>query len=56
MRSSSIRVCFLLRGQNALHTLAQYAKDNAGAIFEIFRQNLPDFPINSVDSEGNTGI
>ena len=45
-----------LRGQNALHTLAHYAKDNAGAIFEILRQNRPDFPINSLDAEDNTGI
>lgn len=43
------------RGQNALHTLAQYSKDNAGAIFETFQQNLPDFPINALDVNENTG-
>ncbi|XP_046839530.1 rabankyrin-5-like isoform X2 [Xenia sp. Carnegie-2017] len=44
------------RGQNALHTLAQYSKDNAGAIFETFQQNLPDFPINALDVNENTAL
>lgn len=46
---------FISSGQNPLHTLAQYPKENAGAIFEIFRQSIPEFPINSLDSEENTG-
>ncbi|XP_048582377.1 rabankyrin-5 isoform X2 [Nematostella vectensis] len=44
------------RGQNPLHVLAQYAKDNAVAIFEIFRQSMPEYPMNAVDAEGNTAL
>jgi len=43
------------RGQNPLHILAQYAKDNAVAIFELFRQSMPDYPINALDADENIG-
>lgn len=42
-------------GQNPLHILAQYAKDNAVAIFELFRQSMPDYPINALDADENIG-
>ena len=38
-----------------MHILAQYAKDNAVAIFELFRQSMPDYPMNSLDADENTG-
>ena len=49
--------CFwcIYRGQNPLHILSQYAKDNAVAIFELFRQSMPDYPINALDADGNIG-
>ena len=43
------------RGQNPLHILSQYAKDNAVAIFELFRQSMPDYPINALDADENIG-
>lgn len=43
------------RGQNALHLLGQYGKENAAAIFELFMECMPQYPINEPDSNGNTG-
>ena len=43
------------RGQNPLHILAQYAKEHAVAIFNLFRQSMPDYPLNALDAEENTG-
>ena len=45
----------IFSGQNPLHILAQYAKDNAVAIFELFRQSMPDYPINALDADENIG-
>ncbi|RWS28105.1 rabankyrin-5-like isoform X2 [Leptotrombidium deliense] len=45
-----------LRGQNPLHLLAQHGKENAAAIFELFIQSMPDYPINKPDAEGNTPL
>ena len=36
--------------------LATYNKDNAAAIFEVFRQNRPKLNINAYDADDNTGI
>eukprot|EP00795_Rhopilema_esculentum_P015608 gene15608-6884_t len=44
------------RGQNSLHCLAIYNKDNAAAIFELFRQNRPDMNINALDAEDNSAL
>jgi len=44
------------RGQNALHMLAIYNKDNAAAIFEVFRQNRPNMNINAFDADDNTAL
>lgn len=43
------------RGQNPLHVLGTYGKDNAAAIFELFVKSMPEYPIAKVDAEGNTG-
>lgn len=47
---------FCHRGQNALHMLAIYNKDNAAAIFEVFRQNRPNLNVNAFDADENTGM
>lgn len=44
------------KGQNSLHVLSQYGKDNAAAIFELFREAMPDYPIDQPDLEGNTAM
>ena len=44
-----------LRGQNPLHALANYPKDNAAAIAEVFLEAIPDYDLNSMDVEGNAG-
>lgn len=44
-----------LRGQNPLHVLANYPKDNAAAIAEVFLEAMPDYDLNRVDVEGNSG-
>ncbi|KAH9525638.1 Ankyrin repeat and FYVE domain-containing protein 1 [Bulinus truncatus] len=44
------------KGQNALHLLGQYGKDNAAAIFELFKETMPEYPIDKPDHEGNTAI
>lgn len=44
-----------LRGQNPLHVLANYPKDNAAAIAEMFLETMPDYDLNRVDVEGNSG-
>jgi len=55
MIDETLSFCVVFRGQNPLHILAQYAKDNAVAIFDLFRQSMPDYPINALDADENTG-
>ena len=43
------------RGQNPLHVLCQYGRDNAAAIFELFKECMPEYPIAKVDADGSTG-
>ena len=43
------------RGQNPLHLLGQYGKENAAAIFELFRESMPEYPVGLADHDGNTG-
>ncbi|KAB7502063.1 Rabankyrin-5 [Armadillidium nasatum] len=45
-----------LRGQNPLHVLATYPKENAAAIAQLFLEALPNYPINNTDVEGNTAL
>jgi ankyrin repeat protein len=42
------------KGRNPLHVLAVFGKDNSAAIFELFLQCMPEYPIDKQDSEGNT--
>ncbi|KAK3787016.1 hypothetical protein RRG08_037295 [Elysia crispata] len=42
------------KGQNPLHVVGQYGKDTAAAMFELFRDTMPDFPIDKPDNDGNT--
>jgi len=45
----------LWRGHNPLHTLAVYSKENAAAIFELFRQTMPEYPFDALDGSESTG-
>ena len=45
----------LRRGQNPLHVLGQYGKENAAAIFDLFMECMPKYPLNLPDVNGNTG-
>ncbi|CAH1801017.1 unnamed protein product [Owenia fusiformis] len=42
------------KGMTAMHNLGQYGKDSAAAIFELFVQCMPDYPIDKPDDDGNT--
>ena len=42
-------------GQNPLHVLGQYGKENAAAIFELFMECMPNYPVDQVDANGSTG-
>uniref|UniRef100_A0A8C7VK72 Ankyrin repeat and FYVE domain containing 1 n=1 Tax=Oncorhynchus mykiss TaxID=8022 RepID=A0A8C7VK72_ONCMY len=41
-------------GQSPMHVLGQYGKENAAAIFELFLECMPEYPLDKVDNEGNT--
>lgn len=43
-----------VRGQNPLHVLGQYGKENAAAIFDLFMECMPNYPVDQLDSNGNT--
>uniref|UniRef100_A0A2R5LJ33 Ankyrin repeat and fyve domain-containing protein 1 n=1 Tax=Ornithodoros turicata TaxID=34597 RepID=A0A2R5LJ33_9ACAR len=45
-----------LRGQNPLHVLCQHGKEAAAAIFELFLECMPQYPINKPDVEGNSAL
>ncbi|CAL4119884.1 unnamed protein product, partial [Meganyctiphanes norvegica] len=45
-----------MRGQNPIHVLANYPKDNAAAIAEVFLEAMPDYDLNAIDVEGNTAL
>ena len=47
-------ICFS-RGQTPLHILGQYGRDNAGAIFDLFKESMPNYPLDKPDADGNTG-
>jgi len=44
------------RGQNPIHLLASFGRENAAAIFDIFFESMPDYPINKLDGEGNSPL
>lgn len=37
-----------------MHVLGHYGKENAAAIFELFLQRMPGYPLDKADSRGNT--
>ena len=43
------------KGRNPLHILANFAQDNAVAVFDLFLECMPDFPLDKIDGDGNTG-
>lgn len=45
-----------LRGQNPLHVLCQYGRENAAATFELFLECMPNYPVNKQDADGNSGL
>ncbi|XP_061819097.1 rabankyrin-5 isoform X2 [Nerophis lumbriciformis] len=45
---------FNLRGQSPMHVLGHYGKENAAAIFELFLECMPEYPLDKLDNEGNT--
>ncbi|TMS13713.1 Rabankyrin-5 [Larimichthys crocea] len=45
---------FNLRGQSPMHVLGHYGKENAAAIFELFLECMPEYPLDKSDNEGNT--
>lgn len=45
-----------IRGRTPLHQLAQYPRDNASAICDMFIQYMPKYPLDKPDLEGNTGL
>lgn len=47
---------FNLRGQSPMHVLGHYGKENAAAIFELFLECMPEYPLDKPDNEGNTGL
>jgi len=46
--------CF--SGQNVLHVLGQFGKENAAAIFDLILDCRPQFPVDQLDANGNTGL
>lgn len=38
-----------------MHVLGHYGKENAAAIFELFLECMPEYPLDKPDNEGNTG-
>lgn len=45
---------FNLRGLSPMHILGHYGKENAAAIFELFLECMPEYPLDKPDAEGNT--
>jgi len=46
----------VVSGQNVLHVLGQFGKENAAAIFDLILECRPQFPIDQLDANGNTGM
>ena len=43
-------------GQNVLHVLGQFGKENAAAIFDLMMEHRPQLPVDQLDANGNTGV
>lgn len=44
------------KGQNPLHVLSSYSRENAAAIFDLFRQTMPNYPFDALDTDENTAL
>lgn len=55
MESSVNAEALNTKGQNPLHSLARYGKENAYAICNLIAETMPDFPLDRPDVDGNTG-
>ncbi|XP_033627890.1 rabankyrin-5-like [Asterias rubens] len=42
------------KGQTPMHILGQCGRDNAAAIFELFKECMPTYPVDKQDADGNT--
>ena len=42
------------KGRNPLHILASFGQENSVAIFELFVESMPSYPINRPDAEGSS--
>lgn len=57
LEESNINVLALnVKGENCLHLLARYPRENAAAIFHMLVQAAPGFPINKQDEGGHTPL
>ena len=43
------------RGENCLHMLSRFPRDNAAALFNMLLAVASGYPINKQDGDGNTG-
>ena len=43
------------KGRNPLHILSNFGQDNAVAIFDLFLECMPTYPLDKTDGDGNTG-
>ena len=53
--TGALLVSLTFRGENCLHVLARYSKENAPVNFSLLMQTAPGFPIDVQDRDGNTG-
>lgn len=44
------------KGLNPMHTLACYSMENTAAVFELFRQTMPNYPFDALDANENTAL
>nr|CAD7590659.1 unnamed protein product [Timema genevievae] len=45
-----------IKGQNPLHVLSRYSRENSAAMGELFLECMPNYPLNQPDLHGNTGL
>ncbi|XP_033101064.1 rabankyrin-5-like isoform X2 [Anneissia japonica] len=43
-----------LKSQTPMHILGQYGRDNAAAIFDLFKECMPAYPVEKQNADGNT--
>lgn len=43
------------KSRNPLHVLAKFGRENAAAICELFIEIMPQYPLDKIDLDGNTG-